>query len=50
MKSTMFTQAARDSKQKYGMLLKKPCGLPNSLYGFIGVPCFMKQISALTFV
>lgn len=22
MRSTMFTQAARDSKQKYGMLLK----------------------------
>lgn len=22
--------------------VKKPCGLPNTMYGFIGVPCFVK--------
>lgn len=30
--------------------VKKPCGLQNSMYGFIGVPCFTKSVGTLTFV
>lgn len=30
--------------------VKKPCGLPNSVYGFIGIPCFMKYMGVLIFV
>lgn len=41
MKSTMLTQAAR-LKTEIWDAVKKPCGLPNSMYVFIGVPLLVK--------
>lgn len=30
--------------------VEKPCGLAISMYGFIGITCFMKYMGILTFI